>query len=1023
MRTLAIAIFIVFFSSVALTQQHSQYVFTNLSTSNGLASNIVTSIVQDDKGYMWFATINGLQRYDGSRFMNFKSLPDNSATIPTNYLRGMFLDAKKRIWLIGNDNRVGIFNTERFLFKEYPVQSEKVMRTYVFKHFLQAPDGTLYLYEENGSIYRLDEKAKKFIPDDKSFKLPPKWPVKRITWDPHINKYWLTSDSGLIVYNPANKKLSYRNHNVENDPVIRHYEKQRAVINVVTDKDHVYFYAAPDIHALPLLHSYNRKTGKASILNPKDHLNVNYYEIHGLLQQKNGRLWANGVYMFSEWLPDQQAFLPVPNTYKGELSIKFNYANFSYEDREGNIWIATDNGLFRFNPDAQVFHSYSLIHVEEKNIIERGVLSMSMLQTKDSNIFIGTWGLGTFYFDRNFKPLPLPPALKVIEKNITTWDIFQHAATGKIWFTLQGGKGTVLVYDPKKQTTEWVTDKIFSGDGIRDITEDKWGNLWIGTLQGNLVKWNYQQVKGDVSKGFTLISKIGHARRMYTDWNGYIWAVTNNNGLLKIDPSKNKIIKHFTEDAPKGYQLTSNELCDILQHNDTTLIVAAGSINLINLRTNQVTHITTADGLPSNTAVSIQKDSRGILWFGMTSGLCRVNLEKRIFIPYDRRDGIPYDNFEPTRALKLNDGRLVFGTDQNVLSFDPIKAIQNDKPNPPTPTLTAFRLTDHLLMLDSLMQLEKVELQYDKSSIVIEFSNLSYLLQNKIHFYYMLEGLDKEWIRANEAGQAIYNYIPPGKYTFKVKSKNEDGVSSLGFATLNIEVKPPFWKTEVFYALISLIIIGIFYLIDKERLKRLKTVHEVRTQIAGDLHADIHTTLSDINVLSAMAKIKADKDIVRSKEYIEQISAKSTTMMESMGDILWSIDPNNDSMGKMLLRIHEYNDWVKSMFQTQVHLSTDSAVDKLILNMQSRHDFLMFYKLAIRYVIQQSHCDALKVSLACKRNRIHLEISAFCNPRKEPVSFYKNYEEELHLKADEMHADLSVLTNDKRMVIVLQIPL
>jgi ligand-binding sensor domain-containing protein len=112
LRTLFIASCLLFFSIVASCQQAFQYVFTNLSTSNGLASNIVTSIVQDQKGYMWFSTINGLQRFDGGRMMTFKSIPDNPATIPTNYLRGMFLDASQRIWLLGNNNQIGIFDTE-----------------------------------------------------------------------------------------------------------------------------------------------------------------------------------------------------------------------------------------------------------------------------------------------------------------------------------------------------------------------------------------------------------------------------------------------------------------------------------------------------------------------------------------------------------------------------------------------------------------------------------------------------------------------------------------------------------------------------------------------------------------------------------------------------------------------------------------------------------------------------------------------------------------------------------------------
>ena len=148
---------------------------------------------------MWFSTINGLQRFDGGRLMTFKSIPDNPATIPTNYLRGMFLDASQRIWLLGNNNQIGIFDTERFEFKEYPIQTSNKVRSYIFKHFLNSHDGKLLLYEENGNLYSLDEKTKTFVAAPDLIPMPKGWLRKRITWDAFEKKYWITSDSGLVA--------------------------------------------------------------------------------------------------------------------------------------------------------------------------------------------------------------------------------------------------------------------------------------------------------------------------------------------------------------------------------------------------------------------------------------------------------------------------------------------------------------------------------------------------------------------------------------------------------------------------------------------------------------------------------------------------------------------------------------------------------------------------------------------------------------------------------------------------------
>jgi ligand-binding sensor domain-containing protein len=196
LRTVVIATYLLFFTIVAGAQQRKEYVFTNFSTSNGLASNIVTSIVQDDQGYMWFSTINGLQRFDGTKFLNFKAIPEDSTSIPTNNLRGLYFDSRKRLWLIGHNNTVGIFNTSRFSYNAVPIQNNRKEKTYLYKHFLEAPDGKLILFEEKGNIYRFDEKTNQFVEANNLIQLPSKWKHNRITWDRLARRYWIATDSG-----------------------------------------------------------------------------------------------------------------------------------------------------------------------------------------------------------------------------------------------------------------------------------------------------------------------------------------------------------------------------------------------------------------------------------------------------------------------------------------------------------------------------------------------------------------------------------------------------------------------------------------------------------------------------------------------------------------------------------------------------------------------------------------------------------------------------------------------------------
>src|SRR6476659_2022209 len=190
--------------------------------------------------------------------------------------------------------------------------------------------------------------------------------------------------------------------------------------------------------------------------------------------------------------------------------------------------------------------------------------------------------------------------------------------------------------------------------------------------------------------------------------------------------------------------------------------------------------------------------------------------------------------------------------------------------------------------------------------MVIEFSAMNYSKLTKLDYYYQLQNFDTAWIKSDDRHQAIYTYLPPGSYRFKVKTENVEGISSSEITYFHISVSPPFWRTWWFYSAIIVGIILVLYLLDRDRMKRLATLHNIRLSITSQLHQDVSYTLNNINMLSQIAKLKTEKDIVQSKELIDEISGKSYDMMVSMDEILWSIDPDNDTMEKTLQRIFEF---------------------------------------------------------------------------------------------------------------------
>ena len=254
------------------------------------------------------------------------------------------------------------------------------------------------------------------------------------------------------------------------------------------------------------------------------------------------------------------------------------------------------------------------------------------------------------------------------------------------------------------------------------------------------------------------------------------------------------------------------------------------------------------------------------------------------------------------------------------------------------------------LLVDSLLGLHKIELGYKSNSLVVEFSSLNYI--NAFLVKYKLEGIDDDWKIADKSNQAIYSYLKPGTYRFLLKTLDEDGKEGQAIQKFTLTINPPFWKTWWFYSLFALIVAGLLFWLDRERMKRKAAIQNMRINIADDLHHEVSAALGNINILSEMARIKAETEPQKSKEFIEQIQTKSHNMMIAMDDMLWTIDPENDNMGKIILRVREYIVGLRNRHGVQIDLLVDKNVEVLQLNMKLRKELFWLFKSGITNVVK-----------------------------------------------------------------------
>lgn len=960
LRAVLCSLFILF-TALAGAQNPNEYLFWHLGTGNGLISDEITQVQQDQKGYMWIATLNGLQRYDGKRFLSFRHSAAQPGSIPTDRILWIQLDKKDRLWILFSGNRVGYMNVSDFSFHEVPVRfnDDQLKKSEV--RLLADERGNLYLLLHKVSMLTYNEAADEFAEQYNPFHWPEGWKPTWLSQDKKQGDYWMACDSGLVKFNPRQQTLSYRGHNTDQDVFIKAYEDLTYVSYPYLDKSGRFWIISwpPGKHLRYL--SYDLASGK--ITSHADWLSKQlkgvYFEIHSMREDNDGTVWVMGPNLFARLGKKDNDFVVIPDNLPGEFSIRFDGVRCLYEDREHNLWASTNKGLYRFNPSSVLFHTINNRRPGRDTVYTPDVTDI--LQTKDGHILVSTWGSGPFSYDNDFKPVNLDYVRH--SHGLLGYFIWcmHERSNGDIWEGAQDG--FLFVLHPATGKSERLHDPAFEGGTIRQITEDKAGHLWLGTHRGSLIKWD------TTTRRFSKQQHFGSTiSRLYTDKEGNIWVCTFTNGVFKINASDGSIAMHYTTSNVPGSGLTGINTKDIIQYNDSLYIIAADGLNILNIHTGLFRYFTAENGLPSNAVISMVKDKAGCLWATTENGICGIDLEKRIAVTYNAVDGVRTSSFQVAASSVLKDGRIIFGTAHDAMVFDPVKAASDSGYVSPVVALTGFSLMGRPLKMDSLAKLGVVELPHDQNSIAIQFSTLSYMADYAV--FYKMEGLDDNWKPSRSAPEIVYSYLPPGIYTFKVYCKNGNGDASKQVTELKIKVKAPFWKTGWFLSLLAFWVIGVLYWLDKLRMQKLRATESIRARIATSLTEDLGSSLSSINLTSELAKTKVDTDKARTKEYIDQISDTSHRMIDSMYDMIWSINPKNDSMHCTVERMKSYATEMESIYETDIVFDIDKAVYQPEPGMENRYGLLVVFKEAVLNACRHSKARHIYIHLSYKNQKL-----------------------------------------------------
>jgi streptogramin lyase len=633
-----------------------------------------------------------------------------------------------------------------------------------------------------------------------------------------------------------------------------------------------------------------------------------------------------------------------------------------------------------------------------------------VLQTDDGQIHIGTWGSGIFSYDRQFNPLPdkYSSIGKLFQQSMN-WCITK-ASNGDIWSGIQQG----IVYHQKAGTKRGKILKpaAINGSTVRQIEEDKDGNIWLGTQRGSLVKY-----EGDSFRVVQQFEAI--ISRIYVDKRNKVWVCTDVNGIFRIDPGTGSILNHYTT---KGNEINRGIMgagvSDVIQYDDSTYVIASGGLNFLNINTGKLEYINVESGLGAPDVANLVVDKDGFIWMTSSLGILSYHPVKHRLSLYDATDGIHSYSFNVASSGILKDGRIIYGTTHDFIIFDP-KKVTAPELKAAKVYITGIDVMNRSLGMDSVMKLNRLDLQHYEHSLAIDLSTLTY--QNSYKIYYKMEGLSDSWTLAPPNNQVLFTYLIPGNYTFQTACRDGNG-NYIDITSINIYIRSPFYKTWWFYALLLLAAGLLFYWLDRERMRRKEIIPKMRNDISENLHQEINLALSNINILSEIAKMKADKEPEKSKEFIEQIRTKSHNMMIAMDDMLWSINPENDSMQKTIERMQEYIDALNIRHDAFIEILVDKKVNALELNMRARYDLIHFFKEYMTGLVN-SGAEKCRVHLSFEKQQLLFTIeidNSTCDPSKLNNLLQR---QDLAQRLDLIHGKMTAQKLNSNTVIMLYLPI
>lgn len=787
--------------------------FERLSVEQGLSQSWVRAILQDQQGYMWFGTEDGLNRFDGYEFTIYKHDLNDPTSLADSNVTALLQDAQGRLW-VGTLNGVDRLDSETGTFIHYRtvLDDGSTPGGMEISALYQDRAGFIWVGSEDGGLSRYNAASDSFT---------------RFQYDP--------ADPGSL----------------SDDRVLSIYEDRQGVLWVGT--------------AAGGLNAFDRQAQKFTHYRaiPANPVGLSSDAVRAIFEDSQGNLWVGtdtgGLNLFNR---SSQTFKHYRNEIDNPFSLSSDEVRVIYEDNSGELWVGTRAGLNRFNRSTNSFVQY---RYDASDIYSIGSDSIwSLYQDGGGILWVGTGGGGVSKYagslqkfklfqhrpnrpetlsDNNVLAITQDKAenlwvgtqfggLNRLDRNDNVVDVFRHDprdptsiagddvrallvdSTGKLWVGLN--RGGLDTYDPLTKTFIHMGDSrdVATGlaeDRVAALYEDRSGEVWVGLWTMGLDRWHresdtFVHYRHEGGNANSLVDD--RVRVIYQDRQGLLWIGTYG-GFSIFDPVHNSFV-NFSNDPNDSNSLSNDVVRSFYEDEYGNMWVATygGGLNYFNREQQTFTRYTNRDGLPNNALFGILPDARGHLWISTNSGLSRFDPRRETFRNYSAKDGLQGDEFNSGAFYLSPQGEMFFGGTNGLNAFFPEQVVDNA--NVPPVVVTAFRKFNNVVKTD-LRSGDSIELSYTDNFISFDFAALDYYAPQRNQYSYMLEGFDRQWVDAGTRRYASYTNLQGGDYVFRVRGSNSDGIWNVEGFSVNIHVTPPIWGTWWFFGAVAVLLAGLIF--------------------------------------------------------------------------------------------------------------------------------------------------------------------------------------------------------------------